>query len=262
MADLTAAFDPVICASSRSERAVALATLLGRIGDEGAAKAVEEAIAETDAAATYVERALGTALALEAAWLGLFDEADALTRYRSLLGMSALAGDPWTRERLGFWAIRLGVAPPGDPLPGPVGLEAAGDGAAAARMWEKLGYPVEAAVTAAGVPGAALNESFTLLDEIGAVGVSAALRRRLRQLGVRGVPRGDRPSTSQHPDGLTRRQAEVLALLAKGMTDAAIARELFISARTASHHVSAILRKLGVANRGEAIAQILAAADS
>jgi DNA-binding NarL/FixJ family response regulator len=129
-------------------------------------------------------------------------------------------------------------------------------------MCEKLGYPVEAAVTAAGVPGAALNESFTLLDEIGAVGVSAALRRRLRQLGVRGVPRGDRPSTSQHPDGLTRRQAEVLALLAKGMTDAAIARELFISARTASHHVSAILRKLGVANRGEAIAQILAAADS
>ena len=262
MADLTAAFDPVMCASSRSERAVALAMLLGRIGDKGAAKAVEMAIAEADVTGTYLERASGTALALEAAWLGLLDEEDALTRYRSLLGTSALAGDPWTRERLGFWAIRLGVAPPGDPLPGPVGLEAAGDGAAAARMWEKMGFPVEAAVTAAVVPGAALNESFALLDEIGAVGVSAALRRRLHQMGIRGVPRGDRPSTRQHPEGLTRRQAEVLELVAKGMTDAAIARELFISTRTASHHVSAILRKLGVANRGEAIAKILAAADA
>jgi DNA-binding CsgD family transcriptional regulator/tetratricopeptide (TPR) repeat protein len=52
--------------------------------------------------------------------------------------------------------------------------------------------------------------------------------------------------------GLTGREAEVLALLAVGRTNRAIGEELFISAKTASAHVSRIFAKLGVSNRAEA----------
>ncbi|MCA9879176.1 MAG: response regulator transcription factor [Thermomicrobiales bacterium] len=53
------------------------------------------------------------------------------------------------------------------------------------------------------------------------------------------------------PD-LTYREQDVLTLLGQRMSDAEIAAELFISRRTASHHVSSILAKLGAANRREA----------
>lgn len=52
--------------------------------------------------------------------------------------------------------------------------------------------------------------------------------------------------------GLTAREVEVLAQLAKGRTDRQIAEELFISKKTASVHVSNLLRKLDAANRIEA----------
>jgi DNA-binding CsgD family transcriptional regulator len=54
--------------------------------------------------------------------------------------------------------------------------------------------------------------------------------------------------------GLTRREAEVLALVAAGRTNRQIGQELFIAPKTAGVHVSRILAKLGVAGRGEAAA--------
>jgi DNA-binding CsgD family transcriptional regulator len=56
------------------------------------------------------------------------------------------------------------------------------------------------------------------------------------------------------PLGLTAREVEVLALLGRGRTNAEIAAELFISVKTASVHVSNILRKLGVKSRIQAAA--------
>jgi DNA-binding NarL/FixJ family response regulator len=56
----------------------------------------------------------------------------------------------------------------------------------------------------------------------------------------------------QPPVHLTRREHEVLALVALGASNQQIARELFIELRTVKNHVHNILRKLGVKRRGEA----------
>ena len=61
---------------------------------------------------------------------------------------------------------------------------------------------------------------------------------------------------------LTRREAEILRLLAAGLTNRAIADELVISGGTVKFHVNSILRKLHVANRAEAVARYYALLDS
>ena len=62
-----------------------------------------------------------------------------------------------------------------------------------------------------------------------------------------------RPATRANPAGLTGRQVEILALLAEGSTNAEIAQRLFISTKTVDHHVSAVLSKLQVGSRREAV---------
>ncbi len=81
--------------------------------------------------------------------------------------------------------------------------------------------------------------------------VIASFARRAR-LDV-GVP-DDAPPSPADRFGLTARELDVLALVAEGCTNRQIADALFISAKTASVHVSNILGKLGVASRTEAAA--------
>jgi DNA-binding NarL/FixJ family response regulator len=57
------------------------------------------------------------------------------------------------------------------------------------------------------------------------------------------------------PEQLTERELEVLRQLAKGRQNKEIATELWISERTVKFHVSAILAKLGVGNRTEAVSK-------
>ena len=78
-------------------------------------------------------------------------------------------------------------------------------------------------------------------------------RATLRAYGVQRVPRGPRADTRANPAGLTARQLEVLALLREGLTNAEIAKRLVLSVKTVNHHVSAVLDKLGVDNRHDAV---------
>ena len=66
------------------------------------------------------------------------------------------------------------------------------------------------------------------------------------------------PAAAQVPYRLTSRELAVLRLLAAGYTNAQIGEELYISRKTASVHVSNILRKLGVSRRGQAAAVAVA----
>ncbi len=101
----------------------------------------------------------------------------------------------------------------------------------------------DAAVAAAGARRALAT--FERLDARRDSDRAAAL---LRDLGER-PPGGPRDA-----DRLTRREREVLALLGEGLTNAEIADRLFISTKTAGHHVSSVLAKLGLRNRQEAAA--------
>ena len=175
----------------------------------------------------------------------------------AMIGLDAARGhrDPWIRGELLYWARRanssLDVS--GD-IAEPYAMMLEGDWEGAAASWQQLGMPYERAIALADGPEAALRESLTLLEELGAGPMAAIARQRLRDLGARGIPRGPRASTRENPAGLTAREVEVLRLLMQGHTNTELARRLHCSSKTVGHHVSSILEKLGVHSRTEAVA--------
>jgi DNA-binding NarL/FixJ family response regulator len=97
-------------------------------------------------------------------------------------------------------------------------------------------------------------EALAIFEALGACATVKLCRSELRQAGVRGVTRGPRATTVANPAGLTTRERHVMSLLAKGLSNAEIAQRIVRSEKTVEHHISAILRKLDVCSRGEAVA--------
>jgi DNA-binding NarL/FixJ family response regulator len=130
----------------------------------------------------------------------------------------------------------------------------------AVELFASLNLPLDAAraqlelarTLAPSAPAAAVREgklAVATFERLGALADADAAAGLLRGLGAaagRAWPRG---ATS-----LTRREAEVLGLLAEGCSNAQIAERLVISTRTAEHHVASILSKLGLRSRSEAAA--------
>ena len=84
-----------------------------------------------------------------------------------------------------------------------------------------------------------------------ALDLGAAAAYALRQINVaRRDP--DQRARVERPGGLSRREVEVLRLVADGRTSGEIATQLFISPRTAEHHVQNIYTKIGVSSRAAA----------
>ena len=97
-----------------------------------------------------------------------------------------------------------------------------------------------------------LRTALQIFTDLGATATARLTRQKMRELGIRSIPAGPRAATREHPLGLTRREQEVLGLICAGHTNAEIAGQLFISAKTVDHHVSAVLAKLGAPTRNAA----------
>jgi len=117
------------------------------------------------------------------------------------------------------------------------------------RSWRDLDAPHRAARVRMLI-GVACRE---LGDAAGAELEFEAARGVLEELGARpDLERLARLAESPRPGGLSRREIEVLVLVAEGRTNRAIAGELVISEKTVARHVSNIFAKLGLSSRAEA----------
>ena len=138
---------------------------------------------------------------------------------------------------------------------------------AAAKAWDGFGFPHRAGYAwwryAQARLAAGQDAAGALRTAAGLAAGHAPLLAEVRKLALRAripldphgagaaAPRGRGPAGNY---GLTGREVLVLQLLAAGRTNAQIGAELFISPKTASVHVSNILRKLGVSGRAQAAA--------
>jgi DNA-binding CsgD family transcriptional regulator len=231
----------------RARRAVA-AIALGRrqlpLAEELATLCLEGA-AEDDPAC-------GPALELLAeAQLARGDQHGARSTLDRLAALAASCGSPSLAASAALVAGRVAIACSED--------GAIGHLARAIEWFAGLELPFETArarlelarALAPSAPEAAANEARLALDgfeRLGAAHDRDAAAELLRSLGASGRawPKGRGP--------LTKRETEVLALLVEGLPNAEIAERLFISVRTAEHHVASILAKLDLRSRAEAAA--------
>ncbi|HEY9243213.1 MAG TPA: AAA family ATPase [Streptosporangiaceae bacterium] len=232
-----------------------LGTLRARRGEPGAWAYLDEAIQYADAAGEPQGIVPVRLHRAEACWLD-GDTAGA-RREAELADDVAAASDSWERGEVAVWLRRTGSArPPRGLLASPYQAEIDGRPGEAARLWAELGCPYEAAMALLSAGDEeSLRQALQAFTDLGAAATARLTRQKMRELGVRSIPAGPRSATREHPLGLTRREQEVLRLICAGHTNAEIAGQLFISAKTVDHHVSAVLAKLGAPTRNAAASQ-------
>jgi DNA-binding CsgD family transcriptional regulator len=226
------------------------------VGDPGHRDLLEEAWTLAEPTRELFRTVPVAAARAEVAWLdGNVEGVDTATR--DVLARAVKRGDASAAGELAVWRRRAGLdADVPFAVAEPFASQLSGDWAAAADAWREIGCPYEEALALGETDDESrLRRALEELQALEARPAAAIVSGRLRERGARSLPRGPRRVTREHPAGLTPRQVEVLALVAEGMRDSEIAARLVLSERTVGHHVSAILRKLGVRNRGQAAAE-------
>jgi DNA-binding CsgD family transcriptional regulator/tetratricopeptide (TPR) repeat protein len=233
---------------------IVLACVRARRGDPGVDELLDEA-ARLAAGTGEFQRIGSVACArAEVAWYR-GDRKRIVEEVEIGLRSIRLHNDRWLRGELMFWrhlAEPHSVIPSGLAEPYVAMME--GDWSKAAAQWLQVGDPYKQALALSFGPEEALRQSLDILEPLGAGPLAAMVRLRLRELGVRGIPRGPRASTRKNPGGLTSREVQVLKLLVHGHTNGELAQRLHLSPKTVDHHVSSVLQKLEVRSRTEAVA--------
>lgn len=230
-----------------------LGRLRARRGDPDPWSPLDEALELANRAGELRRLVPVVAARAEAAWLGGADNVAAETD----VAWSAVCahGSSWDVGELAVWRWRAGAAVNLPPIGSgtPFALQVAGDPVGAAALWEARGCRYDRALALIDSDDHEyVRTALAELEELGARPAATIAVRRLRELGAPRVPRGPRPATRANPAGLTRRETEVVELIAEGLRNAEIAQRLVLSQRTVEHHVAAILRKLGVHDRAQA----------
>ena len=244
----------------RARAEAVLGRLLARRGDPGARDAIQRAASTAATADEAGELAMYVHLvSAESAWL-TGDAGRAATEGKACLSSleqltTRSAAGEWEAAEIRFWAWKVGVLQYG-PTDGPPPYR---DHAAvrlreAAAAWERLGCPYQQGLALADSRDEHdLRRALVLFHRLGARPMAARVTKRLESIGAQHIARGPRPGTRSNPGGLTARQLDILSLLARGLRNAEIAEQLFLSPKTVDHHVSAVLRKLGATSRAEAV---------
>ena len=239
--------------TSRVVALVALGRLRTRRGDPGAADVLDEALELAERSGTLQRLAPVRAARAEAAWLA-GDRVRAAAEARAVLHLAVAKRHAWFTAELAYWTWRAGdPASPGGTDTTPFDLQVRGDWAGAAAAWSALGCRYEQARALAEGDEPARRSALALLDGLHAAPLADLVRRDMRAAGIRSLPRGPLASTRANPAGLTRREVEILGLLAQQLTTPQIAQRLSRSSRTVEHHVESLCAKLGVASRTEAV---------
>lgn len=233
------------------------AQVRGRRGTPGWQELMDRAVTLSEEIGEVQAVAPVVAARAELAWIE-GDDAGAAELASTCIELVETYDCRWNRGSVLRWlgpdtlpAVHREVAPP-------FAAELRGAWHEAAALWRDLGCPFDEALALArsGAPDE-LTAAIGVFERIGAHAAAARCRRDLRALG-RAAPAAPGVARRQHPFGLTRREAEVADLLTAGLSDAEIAERLVISRRTAEHHVSAILTKVGVDSRRDLAAAFAA----
>ncbi len=243
---------------ARIDALVVLGLVRARRGDPGHRSVLDEAgqLAERSGELQWVGPV--AAARAEAAWLNdrfAGEESESAAALKACVE----AGAGWWAGEIAWWRRCAGIdeSPPACAAE-PWALLLAGQAQESAAAWQRLGCPYEEALALSqSEEHEDLRRAFELFDSLGADPAAAHVVRRMRQLGVRSIPRGARSTTRANPAGLTTRELDVLRLLAQGLRNSEIAEQLVVSAKTIDHHVSSVLTKLGVASRGAAAREAL-----
>ena len=238
---------------------IALARVRIRRGDQDAETPFEAARRLATAMAEPQRTVYVAMLVAEEAWLQNDAAAPTVREAKSLLSeVHAVAEQRdarWVAEDAALWLYMLGE-PVGETakFASPFREHCEGRWEAAADSWRTRGRPYEEALALSGGDEDAQRQALEIFDRLGAAPAAARVRKQLRAGGSRAVPRGPIAGTRANAAGLTRRQVEVLGLVGEGLSNTEIARRLCISAKTAEHHVSAIMARLDAPTRQKAAA--------